>query len=242
MSKTAAISGGAGDCVYAIQVMRALGVETVYVKESFYGPGEGSLYANLKPLLEVNGFKVLPTSGRYGMYDFEPGLQFDYNLDNFRFQPHRARVHIIKNQFRAFGLKVPRDYVQPWLKVKEGEDGHTAFWNKGITAISVTQRWRDGSKVNWRRVLDKIEGEPVFLGLEVDYLAFEKETGNPGIAWWKTKDLEYMARCIRDSRALYCNQGVALTLAQGIGTPYWCEFKPRRTNTMLFTNNEHILK
>lgn len=242
MGKTARISGGAGDTIYAIQPMRALGVDTLYIKESFYGNGQ-SLYSSIKPLLELNGFKVLPTSGAYGEYDFEPGLVTDYNMDDFRKMPNRARVHIMRNMFVSNGLAIPHGFQNPWLIVDEKPSGLPPE----TTLFNVTQRWRNNSRVSWRKIWKETPGEKRFIGLSTDMVNFSEEVGvwaNDFLKynWLQTENFLEMARAIRDSRALYCNQSVGLTIAQGLGKPYFLEVKPGRSNTLLYTKNENILR
>lgn len=233
--RTAATSGGGGDCVYAIKVMHILGVHTIYVKENAYPEGEGTLYSNLKPLLEVNGFEVLPTKPMSGTWEFELGLRFAHNLDSFRGMRGRSHVHIMINQHRAFGLPDPSNF-NPWLKIDEVPSGITG----DVTLIHVTERWRDGSHIRWAKVLEKIEGEKYFIGLKIDHERFENEIGGK-IKHFITKDFLELARAIRDCKQVYCNQGVATAICQGIGKDYWLEKKPRRFNVLTRTINEHIL-
>jgi len=232
---TAACSGGSGDCTYAIQVMRILGVKTLFLKENFYPPGEGSLYSNMKPLLEVNGFEVLPTPGGNDTWAFEPGLRFSHNLDEWRNMPNRNKTHIILNQHRYFGLPDPTFPFKPWLTVDAVPSGLTP----DITLIAVTNRWRDGSPVRWRNVLAKIEGPKYFIGLKVDHERFEKEAGP--IVHWVTKDFLEIARSVRDCKEVYCNQGPVMAISQSLGKEYWGEFKPKKTNCMTYMPNEHYL-
>ncbi len=233
--RTAATSGGAGDAVIGITVMHTLGVNKIWVKENFYSDGEGSLYSNLKPLLEVNGFEVFPTPAMPGTWDFEKGLRYAHNMDSFRNMRGRNHIHIMINQHRAFGLPDPTNF-NPWLKVDEIPSGLTP----DITLVNVTDRWRDGSKVNWSEVLKRIEGTKYFIGLKYDHERFENEI-NGTIEHFKTKDFLEMARAIRDCKALYCNQSVGLAIAQGLGKDYWLEKKPLKYNVLTRTANEHIL-
>jgi hypothetical protein len=231
----AATSGGAGDILYSIQVMRRLNVEKVYVKRSFYDEGEGNLYENICPLLEYNGFEVFPTSGSFPVGSFAPGLKYDYNLDNFRNRSDRGRIHIIANQHRAFGVRLATDWNKPWLRVDDQPSGLPA----DTTVFNVTQRWRGSSRLNWREVMALVPGRKVFVGLRIDHQLFEQEAGE--IDHFRTKDFMEMARVIRDSKAFYCNQSVGLVIAQGLGKEYWCQFKPGKTNCIMYTKNEHVL-
>lgn len=233
--RTACTSGGAGDTVIAVKVMHTLGVNKIWVKENFYPEGEGSLYSNIKPLLEINGFQVFPTKAMSGTWEFEPGLRVAHNMDYFREMPGRAHVHIMINQHRAFGLPDPSNF-NPWLKVDEVPSGITP----DVTLVHVTERWRDGSHIRWAKVLEKIEGEKYFIGLKIDHERFENEIGGK-IKHFITKDFLELARAIRDCKVVYCNQGISMAICQGLGKEYYGEFKPNKTNCITYMPNEHIL-
>lgn len=237
--KTAALTGGAGDGVYCIPIMRKLGIQRIYVKENFYGNGQGSLYTVLKPLYESQGFECLPTSGAFpGFNNFDPTLKFDVNLDQWRCRGERDRVHIIKNMmlhYRCFSS----DWNTPFLNI-EAPDYHPC---KNMNLVFLTWRWREKSLVNWKNVVDRFglqDHNTFFIGHIEDWTLFRTETG-----WhaphFITSTLLDMATAIKSCYRLFCNQGVALTLAQGLGKEYYLERKPLKTNTLFYTKNEHIL-
>lgn len=219
--------------------MRRLGVKRIYVKENFYEDGT-SMYTVTKPLLESQGFDCYPTSGAYPFDVFEPGLQFDINLDAWRIRPGRDRVHIINNMmlhYRCFD----RRWKEPWLYDIPDLNSQTISlpWN----LIFLTPRWRERSTVDWDAVM-RLHSlgyhNTHFIGLPSDYEYFKSLTKRP-IPHWRTANLLEMALLIKVCNKLYCNQGVALTIAQGLGKPYWLERKPGKTNTLLYTPKEHLL-
>lgn len=241
MGKSAAVTGGIGDVVYSIPVIRKLNITTLFIKENFYGPGLGSMYSVCKPLLESQGIECLPTVGGTPFSVFEPGLHFDYDLDAWRCRPGRDRVHIIKNMclhYRISTSEWNKPFLQPWCG-----GAYDPNINNGGNLIFLTQRWRENSKVDWR-VLMKDKGldwsNTHFIGHPEDYSVFCNTVIN--IAHVKTDNLLAMTSIIWRCKALYCNQGVALTIAQGLGKPYWLEVKPGKSNTLFYTPNEHILK
>lgn len=230
MGRTAAITGGIGDAIYAIPVMRGLGVTRLYVKENYYEDGT-SMYTSLKPLLETQGIECLPTKGGLDFEVYEDGLEFDYDMDQWRHQRGRGRTHIMFSmlvQFRRFY----QGWKRPWIKnipVTKGD----------YSLIFLTWRWRENSKVDWLKVYRSIPPPVYFIGLKEDHDLFEKEWAP--IEWKPTKHLLEMASLIAGCRSVYCNQGVALVLAQGLGKDYFCAFKPGKTNTILHTPNEQNL-
>lgn len=228
--KSAACSGGAGDIIYSIPVMRRLGVTIYYIKRNFYLPPHSNLYETIAPLLRSQGFTCLPTSGEYPWQEFDPTLQYDYNIDNFRFMPLRNRIHIMRNMAMCFKVSA-RGIQQPWLNIS------------AIAApdnlIHLTSRWRENSKVNWMDILGKITGSLGFIGFKQEHKEFTQQYGK--IKHFPTENLLEMAQLIAGCKRVYCNQSVALTIAQGLGKEYHLERKPTKTNTLLFTQNEYLL-
>lgn len=234
MGKIAACTGGIGDIVYSIPVLRKLQVTTLYVKENFYPEGLGSMHSVLKPLLEKQGFECLPTSGAYPFSCWEPGLKFDYDMDAWRCRPGRDRIHIIKNMLLYFRLSLG-EWNKPFLKDYLLNDLQ-------YNLIFLSPRWRENSKVSWNKVLHMATySHPCyFIGHPEDYENFIKEYGY--IPHRITRDLNEMAITIANCHALYTNQSVALTIAQGLGKTYYLEVKPTKTNTLFYTPNENILR
>lgn len=228
---SAACSGGAGDLVYYIQILKQLSVDTIYVKENFYHPPHGNLCQTMKRIMESQGFEILPTSGAYPIFQFDPVLKFDYNLDNFRKQHGRGMRHIMERMAAHFKVKYS---FKPWLQNIPDSD-----LPKPYTIIHLTERWRQGSKVDWKKVLHSIEGKVYFTGFQHEWVDFCNSVGN--VEWLPTNDIYDMAVLINGASSVYCNQSIALTLAQGLGKEYWLERKPGKKNTLMFTKNEHLL-
>jgi hypothetical protein len=231
MSKVGAITGGIGDICYAVQIMRSLGIDKLYVKENYYPKGYGSMYTAVKPLLATQGIECFPTKGGQDFSIYEAALTYDYDLDAWRAQPNRGRDHILFSMQHHWRVH-NRDWKRPWLRgipVTKGD----------YSLVFLTWRWREGSQVDWKKVYAWVPRPVYFIGLPEDHELFEREAGR--IEWMPTTDLLEMAKLIAGCRALYCNQGVALVLAQALGKEYFCAFKPAKTNCMMYTPNEHNL-
>lgn len=229
MSKSAAISGGCGDCIYAIPVLRALGVTRVYLKENNYGPI--TLYETMKPLMEHQGFEVLPTKGGYDPGTFEPGLQFDYNIDKFRTLHGRGSIHIMSRMAQYFGVQIS---YKPWLKGFE-------VCEHNYAVVHVTGRWGGGSHARWKDVLEGLEVDKYFTGFIEEAKAFTSKYGQVIDGILPSGNMFDLAAHVAHCKAVYCNQNPVLALAQGLGKEYWCEFNGSKTNTRLFIPNEHQL-
>lgn len=234
MGRIAATSGGLGDIVFAIPVMRQLGVTDVYVKQSYYFPPYGNLHDAIKRLLEHEGFKVHPTAGGLPPMQYADNLKFDYDMDAARKQPHRGKNHIIISYLNQFKIRFD-EWQEPWLTVQPAKDLPGPY-----NLIHLTPRWRDESEVRWNKVLQSIKGKVYFIGFQHEWLDFCKRWGN--VEWLMTDDIYDMAQVIAGCEDLYCNQSVSLALAQGLGKSYHCEFKPGKTNCRIYTDNENILR
>lgn len=230
---TAATSGGLGDIVFAIPIMKQLQVTDIYVKESYYFPPYGTLYIAIKSLLQLQGFNVHPTPGGPDPGIFEPGLHIDHNLDHSLHQRCRGSNHIIISYLNTFNLPL-EGWATPWLSITE-----PATIEGEYTLIHLTERWRRNSEVDWRHVLSTIKGKVYFTGFQHEWLDFCTKYGD--VEWLPTTDILQMAILIRDAKALYCNQSVSLALAQSIGKDYYLEKKPGKTNCLMYTQNEHLL-
>jgi hypothetical protein len=252
--KTAAISGGLGDTIYALPILHKLGVKRLYVKQVALEDGSDT-YTALRDLIQLQGIECLPTDGAYPLHEFEPGLQFDYNLDNSRRQMNRGHNHIIRSFMQEFGVFIPT-WREPWLIIDNepsvlpghrtmdndtlGTDWKPTFVSEPYALISVTPRWRDGSRVDWRKIYEAIPPPVYFIGFGTDWMTFTEEYGS--LPWIATPTLLDAARVIRDASTVYLNQSSLLTIVQGLGKNYWLEHKPFRTNTLLGTKNERLLK
>lgn len=231
---TAASSGGAGDIVYAIPVMRRLGVHTIAVKRSYYQFPDKHLCQAVRRLLDCEGFTVIETSGDYPMHQFDPELKFDINLDDFRHRPQRGSIHIMLNTALQFGLSIHDwDWRNPWLT------GVIARMDGPENIIQLTPRWRDRSRVDWKKVLQRISGTVGFIGFEHEHADFCAKYGN--VPYLPTEDLYHAAQYVKFAKRVYCNQSAILTLAQGLGVEYWLERKPMKSNTLMKTKYEHLL-
>lgn len=235
MGRAAITSGGAGDVIISVPIMKMLGISTLYIKESFYPEGYGSMYSGLKELIELQGFSVLPTKDDgLGFDNFEAGVRYDVNMDAWRCMRGRGRDYIAKTMQDYFRV-MRRDWRAPWLVL---DDVPTPLTGTDYTVWFLSPRWRQ-SDYDWKGGFQSVPGNKIFIGFEADWKAFCQEVGQ--IEYVFTPDFMAMARLIRDCRALYCNQGPAVAIAQGIGHLYYCAFKSMKTNVRLYTKNENAL-
>lgn len=233
--KTAFITGGIGDIVYALKICKALQVRTLFVRRVALENGSDTFKA-VENLIHAQGITPVPIDSTLPLFEVPKDIPFDYNFDTFREQPNRGRNHILLSMARQFQVKY--DIAKPWL--------HNIEAQKGIKDIVfVTQRWRTDSKLKWNFVLQRYNVSGIFVGFKSDYENFMNEAGEAEsrLSYYPTEDLLHVAEVIKGSRRLFCNQNPALAIAQGLGgVQYYCEFKPGKTNTRLFIQNENYLK
>lgn len=231
-------SGNSGDIVYSIPTINELsgGDATLYVKPAKYVYGNQFDFVK-DLLLQQDSIKEVlpftPSDDNWNYFNW-PGLKYDYDLDQARLQRQRGRIHIVKRYFDQFGIK--KDHTVPWLKIDEREKRDEKY-----ALIHLTPRW-NGLQYDWERIYREAlerHGKVYFIGLQCEWLDFCIRFGN--IEHLQTENLLEMARLIRDCEALYCNQGVCLTVAQGLGKDYYLVRNAQKTNCHLLTANEHLL-
>jgi hypothetical protein len=237
--KTFVHSGNLGDVVFSIPTIQYLSVNegaVVYVKAANYV--FGNQYDAIKDLLlQQDGIKEVhpfyPSDGNWNYFNW-PGLKYDYDLDRARLQAMRGRIHIVKRYFDAFGID--EDHRKPFLKIDEDYKRDEKF-----ALIHLTDRW-NGLQYDWKKIYNeaKQRHEKIyFIGFVGEHMEFTIRYGE--IEHIITENLLEMARLVRDCEAIYCNQGVALTLAQGLGKEYYLVMNGMKTNCHLGTENEHLL-
>lgn len=236
--KTFLHSGGLGDIIYSLPTIKALGGGIVYVKPHNHRHPYGNLYELMKDILLAQDYILdvrpyVPDNGNWEFFQYRKDTPIDYDLDLARLQKKRGLIHIVKRHLDAFNVDLP-GWQNPWLQVDD-------FYpmNEDYTLIHLTERWRGDMLIDWTKVLHSIKGKVYFIGFTYEHLDFTIRHGH--IEHLQTDNIIHMARLVRDCKALYCNQSVALTIAQGLGKEYYLEQKPSKTNCLLLTPNENIL-
>lgn len=232
-------SGSLGDVIYSLPTIQVLGGGTLYLKQRNQFSPYSLLYNELKALLIqqscIRDIKLYPdkhTPVGYPLFEYHPGIPIDFDLDIARKQLFRSKIHIVRRHLDAFNLQV--SWTKPWLTV------NGARQIKGdYCLIHRTPRWRDGSRVDWKKVLNTIPGKVYFIGYPAEWTAFCEEFGK--VDWYPTEKILDMAILIRDCTALYGNQSVSTTIAQGLGKKYYLEKNPKSSNVLMHTPNETLL-
>jgi ADP-heptose:LPS heptosyltransferase len=160
---------------------------------------------------------------------FEPmdprKTEITHNLDRFRnlFVGHPGNyVNCYANTFNITNPGLQKQMRQtPWLTVPKPRrlEGKVGVVNR-------TTRWVSPELPpqyeQWR--LDGIDRECVFVGLASEYEKFKQDTGWD-IDYYPTPTLLDLAEVIAGAETFIGNQSMALSVAIGLGTEYFCELR-----------------
>lgn len=222
--------GKLGDIIFSLPTIKAMGGGILYLPEQT--EESPALFSQLKPLLEQQDYitEVREYPSMLGYGEKVSLIPIDVDLDKHREHMLRGKVNMVQRYFDVFNVRGV-DYRQPWLTIQ----GPRLLDHK-YNLINLTERFRDNSTVNWKKVLDKIEKPVYFIGTKQEHEEFVEKIGY--ILRLDTPDFLTFALYIRDCTALYANQSAALSLACAINKTRHIEFKRGKTNCKFYTNTE----
>lgn len=240
MVKTFRHGGKMGDVIFSLPAIRELGGGILYLPENTSDECKG-LYSSMENLLlqqsYISEVREYPSGLPYGKK--AAGIHVDYDLDEARNQSGKGVIHIVRRYLDAFNLSLP-NWKEPWLTVKgdgpmPGEYVVINYTGRHI----LNEQMGIKSRVDWIRVHNSIPYKKYFVGTIEEYRHYFDTIGM--IDRVICKDVLEIALLIKEAKAVYCNQSLCLALAQSLGVKYHTDFKPGKTNCMLFTNIEHAL-
>ena len=212
-------SASCGDIVYSLIAVKQLSKKhnakvTYYIhhNDGHYSKHRSvNTYEQLKRLLEYQDYisECLPYTGG----------QLDYDLDKFRRVPLPFATTPLPWKFLdAVGLERFHGWDAPWLKPMQ-----THFFH-GKKVLNVTTRYQNYS-VDFRTLCNV--KDTIFIGLENEHKRY------PEFEAWVHNDLYDIATTLAGAKALYCNQSVLLTLAQGLGITSYLAKDNKFNNTLV---------
>ncbi len=228
-------SGDAGDVIYSLATMAALGGGALFLSPDCKFPyplpprwtrtgGEASFVDNLRPLLEAQPY-VDRCSYTYGT-----PFSTDYDLNRFR-EPWKNRTaldteSIFQLHQRAFGTKWPED--SPWLTVPDP----ITISNRPIV-VNRTGRYQNDA-CDIYGLVQKYCDQMVFVGTPQEAELFEGfQVGKKLMPHYVTKDMLHLARVIAGAKVFIGNQSSPLAIAHGLGKNVICENWPLNSNCIL---------
>lgn len=236
-------SGDAGDVIYSLPVVKALGGGPIFFSgdNKFAFPGnsrwgsEGAPRAwveNLAPLLEAQPYvwKALYTKAR--------PHSVDCDLNAFRQFYRSGGIDRWSSLFtlhqKAFGIECPED--EPWLEVPERVKTRPIVINR-------TARFQN-PLFPWGRLLVKHAKEMVFIGSmeELSALVQQFPFESHGIEYLPTGSLLEVAKCIAGAKVFIGNQSCPLAIAHGLGQKVIVECWIQNSNCELKRPNAIYVK
>lgn len=230
-------SGTFGDLIYSLPIVK------------YYGGGEFYLHLDQINWVGQHYYRSKPDpfhQGRMSAVDFEYMKSFMLEqpyISKFEvLDTHTTEITHNLDRFREIFVNHPGNYVDcyatvfgidnagsrsnlrlsTWLTVKNPRTipGKT-------TVINRTQRWIQTNQLNpqwaqWRE--QGIGDRAVFVGLPNEHREFVASTGIY-VEYLPTASMLEMAEVIAGAQQFIGNQSMALSLAIGLGTATWCEYR-----------------
>jgi hypothetical protein len=208
-------SGDAGDCVYSLPVIKALGEGVLFLTPFNRHPypldsrwtrtgGSPEFMDNLRPLFEAQPYiwKVQYTHGF--------PYSVDHDLNSFRI-PWKQRTakdnqSILSLHMEAFNLPMP---TKPWLTVPE------KFVTKWPIVVNRTQRYQNND-FQWTRFIEKFHKQMVFVGTYQEYELLCGMAPMFKFEYLETKNALELAQVIAGAKLCVMNQSLPLAIAHGL--------------------------
>ena len=227
-------TGGNGDIIYSIPCTMMLG-EGIYW---FGGEFSEGILTNLGPLLlEQPHIKEI----RFGPHDASAYDGKYYDMSCLWRQPDLGNIILPINFSRALGIN-NFELKYPYLTMNNVVRRITAPY----VIIGRTPRYRD-PQLDWSKVIKHIlattDYEIYFNGLQYEYDDFISTYGYGDIiSRLECKNFRDIAEYVCGAEAVYCNQTSLLTVAQGLGKPYFLEKEPTHMNCVWNIPEETIIQ
>lgn len=245
-------SGTFGDLIYSLCLAKRFGSGKFYlhldqinwIGKHYYGSTPAPFHQNRMTEEDFHYLKDFMLRQDY-IEDFQildKDSEITHNLDRFRniFVGHPGNYiqcyawsYNIQDQDEIKTLE-----TTPWLT----SDKKTIEDRKIV--VNRTERWlpnqlSDFWKISLEQQWDKTA---IFVGLEKEYDAFVKNTGWKDCLYQPTQSLLEWAELINGADCFIGNQSVGLSIAVGLGKPYFCEMRtdlPKERNECYFPNLSH---
>jgi hypothetical protein len=195
-------TGHIGDIIAFLPTMRALGGGDLIIHDHdpSWPPMNGFRYESLKPLLESQSYIDSVTWDEYPT---------DIHIDNTHFR-QCFRPHYLLSDAQAEYNKVKISY-DPWIKVDPDPS------TEGRTICTRTPRYQNHS-FPWRKMVRHLGRRSLFVGTYQEHQDFTRELG-VDIEWYPTRDLLDVARAIKGSQRLICEQSCPWWIAAAMQHP-----------------------
>ena len=227
-------SGNAGDVIYSLPAVRALGIRHLLLNV-YRDPNplrhltEENARA-LVPLLLAQDYvdRVTLVSAGVPLESVDPEcIDVDYVLDRFRTQD-ALHVHLV--HAHALAVHAQIDAVSPFLRVPEGAP------EAGEVVLALTPRYRTLTEEFVRDLMLYFD-DILILAIPEEWRSV---AGIPGRIR-KCADYLEMARLIRQARVFIGNPGLASAIAEGLKAPRIVDLPLEPVNAFPIGPNGYIL-
>jgi hypothetical protein len=228
-------SGAFGDLIYGLALTKHLGGGEFYlhlnqidwIGQHYYGSKPNPFHQGR---LTEKDFEFMQSFMQAQQYItkfsvLDNSTEITHNLDRFRplFVGHPGNY--VDIYAVAFGIKDPETRTTmrntAWLTVPAPQQSQ----GRSIV-INRTSRWTPRNlSSQWNLWKEQgFEQLAVFVGLEEEYRNFQNATGW-SIPYQKTQTMLELAQYIAGAELFIGNQSMALSLAIGLGTEFYCELR-----------------
>lgn len=236
--KTFLSSGGCGDVIYQMAVMRELGGGILYLKRFNKHNKAVDQYEALKALLEAQEYVFeVREYPQTDFFRYSDDSRPDVDLDSFRGLSWAdiSKRNMLKTLFEVHGIIKP--VPETWIDV----DG--MFTDREYAIINKTPRHMDYS-VDWHSIDKHVRHKKyadgcLFVGLDAEYEDYINNFSF--MAQAICTDLLDVAMYVKSATHIYCNQSAVLTLAQAMNKPYSLVCRPKTKNCIFNRKNETII-
>lgn len=230
-------SGSFGDIIYSLPIVKYFGGGEFYLKfnslnwvgQYYYGSLPNPFHQGRMTEADFEYMRDFFLEQPY-ITKFEPldpkTTEITHNLDRFReiFVHHPGNyVDCYSTVFGITDKGIQNNLrLSTWLSVKNPK----VIPGKSVV-INRTQRWIQTNQLNpqwakWRE--EGLAERAVFVGLPQEHENFVKVTGI-NLDYYPTPTMLDLAEVIAGAKEFIGNQSMALSLAIGLGTSTWCEYR-----------------
>jgi hypothetical protein len=199
-------SGDAGDMIYSLAAVKALGGGVFYIAQSGWDVRQQPTHSNTQNILPlINGQDYIWSAN----FTDRRLRHADYDLNKFRetILGNPNSGSIFQHHLNAAGVKWPED--KPWLTV----DFKVSTSDRPII-VSRSERYHN-LKFPWRELVKKYGQRMLFVGSKPEHAKFVECFGF--VPYMETATLLDAARLIAGAKVFIGNQSCPMAIAIGLG-------------------------
>ena len=210
-------SGDAGDIIYALAAMKAMGGGVMFISPDcrFPYPRQPNMCqsmgnGNVDPLVPLLRQQEYVWDCRFTQ-SMPASTDVDFNAFRDFYRQHRPEnfFSLFRLQLLACGVDYPES--DTWLTI----DGSIITPGKKII-VNRTARFHN-ERFQWSGLIAQHGHQMEFVGLETEYVEFCKLQPAIRIPWHRTSNFLELAKVINGSSVFIGNQSSALAIALGLG-------------------------